>query len=77
MINTVASIDEEMRTLIRKARVNRRLSQAKLAEFMNGLFDAGWFQQTVQEVESGDRRLSAGEFIGVVSILDVDVWRKQ
>ena len=77
MINTVTSIDEEMRTLIRKARVNRRLSQAKLAEFMNEYFDAGWFQQTVQEVESGDRRLSAGEFIGVVSILDVDVWRKQ
>lgn len=77
MSNTVTSIDEEMRTLIRKARVNRRLSQAKLAEFMNEYFDAGWFQQTVQEVESGDRRLSAGEFIGVVSILDVDVWRKQ
>ena len=77
MSNTVTSIDEEMRTLIRKARVNRRLSQAKLAEFMNEYFDAGWFQQTVQEVESGDRRLSAGEFIGVVSILDIDVWRKQ
>ena len=77
MSNTVASIDEEMRTLIRKARMNRQLSQAKLAEFMNEYFDAGWFQQTVQEVESGDRRLSAGEFIGVVSILDVDVWRKQ
>ena len=77
MINTVASIDDEMRTLIRGARMNRQLSQAKLAEFMNGLFDAGWFQQTVQKVESGDRKLSAGEFIGVVSILDVDVWRKQ
>ena len=77
MINTVASIDDEMRTLIRGARMNRQLSQAKLAEFMNEYFDAGWFQQTVQEVESGDRRLSAGEFIGVVSILDVDVWRKQ
>ena len=77
MSNTVTSIDEEMRTLIRKVRVNRRLSQAKLAEFMNEYFDAGWFQQTVQEVESGDRKLSAGEFIGVVSLLDVDVWRKQ
>ena len=77
MIDTVASIDDEMRTLIRKARMNRQLSQAKLAEFMNELYDAGWFQQTVQKVESGDRKLSAGEFIGVVSILDIDVWRKQ
>lgn len=76
-MSTVASFDEEMRTLVRKARTNRKVSQAKLAEFMNDLYDAHWFQQTVQKVESGERNITAGEMIALMSILSIDVWTKK
>ena len=76
-MNTVKSLDEELRTLVRKARKNRKISQQRLADFMNELYDANWFQQTVQKVESGNRSITAGEMIALMSILGIDVWTKK
>lgn len=73
---TVAEMDSEIRSLVSSARKNRKLSQAKLAELMNDIFDAGWFQQTVQKFEAGDRGLSAGEFVALSAILNIRVWTK-
>ena len=76
-MNTVASLDEEMRTLVRQARINRKISRQKLASFMNVHYYAEWDRETVQEIESGERSITAGEMIALMSILSVDVWTKK
>lgn len=74
MTHTLSKLDEAVITQIAYARKSEGLSQEALAQAMNDKFNAGWFQQTVQKIETGACGVSAGEYIAVAALLDIKMW---